>query len=88
MAEPSIPPGFDFTDPDRCVLGLPTEELAELRRTAPVWWSKQPRGTGGFDDDGYWREKKGRGHARRARIDTFLQHYLTVKLRDEVPALK
>jgi hypothetical protein len=38
-----------------------------------------------FDDDGYWREKKGRGHARRARIDTFLQHYLTVKLRDEVP---
>jgi hypothetical protein len=37
-----------------------------------------------FDDDGYWREKKGRGHARRARIDTFLQHYLTVKLRDEV----
>jgi len=38
-----------------------------------------------FDDDGYWRVKKGRGHARRARIDTFLQHYLTVKLRDEVP---
>ncbi len=38
-----------------------------------------------FDDDGYWREKKGRGHARRARIDTFLQHYLTVRLRDEVP---
>lgn len=38
-----------------------------------------------FDEDGYWREKKGRGHARRARIDTFLQHYLTVKLRDEVP---
>jgi hypothetical protein len=38
-----------------------------------------------FDEDGYWREKKGRGHARRARIDTFLQHYLTVKRRDEVP---
>jgi len=38
-----------------------------------------------FDDDGYWREKRGRGHARRARIDTFLQHYLTVKLDDEVP---
>jgi cholest-4-en-3-one 26-monooxygenase len=54
MAEPSIPPGFDFTDPDRCVQRLPTEELAELRRAAPVWWSQQPRGTGGFDDDGYW----------------------------------
>lgn len=38
-----------------------------------------------FDEDRYWRDKKGRGHARRALIDTFLQHYLTVKLRDEVP---
>lgn len=37
-----------------------------------------------FDEDAYWRVRKGRGHARRARIDTFLQHYLTVKLRDEV----
>jgi cholest-4-en-3-one 26-monooxygenase len=54
MAEPTIPPGFDFTDPDRCVQRLPAEELAELRHTAPVWWSKQPRGTGGFDDEGYW----------------------------------
>jgi cholest-4-en-3-one 26-monooxygenase len=54
MAEPAIPPGFDFTDPDRCVQRLPAGELAELRRTAPVWWSKQPRGTGGFDDEGYW----------------------------------
>lgn len=40
-----------------------------------------------FDDDaGYWRKLLGRGHARRARIDTFLQHYLTLKLRDEVAA--
>ncbi len=54
MAEPSIRPGFDFTDPDLCVQRLPAEELAELRRTAPVWWSQQPRGTGGFGDDGYW----------------------------------
>jgi cholest-4-en-3-one 26-monooxygenase len=54
MAEPAISPGFDFTDPDRCVQRLPAEELAELRHTAPVWWSKQPRGTGGFDDEGYW----------------------------------
>src|SRR3984957_20607043 len=54
MAEPTTPPGFDFTDPDRCVQRLPAEELAELRHTAPVWWSKQPRGTGGFDDEGYW----------------------------------
>ena len=54
MATPSIPPGFDFTDPDLCVQRVPAEELAELRRVAPVWWSQQPRGSGGFDDDGYW----------------------------------
>ena len=54
MATPDIPEGFDFTDPDLCVQRVPAEELAELRHTAPVWWSQQPRGTGGFDDDGYW----------------------------------
>ena len=54
MAEPSIPPGFDFTDPDLYRHRVPTEELAELRRTAPVWWNAQPRGASGFDDEGYW----------------------------------
>ncbi len=49
-----IPPGFDFTDPDLYVQRVPTEEFAELRRAAPVWWNQQPRGAGGFDDDGYW----------------------------------
>ena len=33
----------------------------------------------------YWRGSIGRGHARRARIDLFLQHYLTLKTRDDVP---
>jgi cholest-4-en-3-one 26-monooxygenase len=54
MAEPNIPPGFDFTDPDLCLHRVPAEELAELRRTAPVWWNSQRRGSSGFDDDGYW----------------------------------
>jgi cholest-4-en-3-one 26-monooxygenase len=54
MAEPSIPPGFDFTDPDLYASRLPTAEFAELRRAAPVWWNAQPRGASGFDDDGYW----------------------------------
>jgi cholest-4-en-3-one 26-monooxygenase len=26
----------------------------ELRRTAPVWWNAQRRGSAGFADDGYW----------------------------------
>jgi cholest-4-en-3-one 26-monooxygenase len=54
MAEPSIPPGFDFTDPELYVQRIPAEEFAELRRTAPVWWNQQPRGSSGFDDEGYW----------------------------------
>lgn len=33
----------------------------------------------------YWREEIGRGHAKRARIDIFLQNYLCLRIRDEVP---
>jgi cholest-4-en-3-one 26-monooxygenase len=54
LTVPSFPPGFDFTDPDLCVERLPVAELAELRRTAPVWWNAQPPGASGFDDGGYW----------------------------------
>jgi cholest-4-en-3-one 26-monooxygenase len=54
MAEPRIPPGFDFTDPDLYARRVPAAELAELRRSAPVWWNAQPRGASGFDDEGYW----------------------------------
>lgn len=39
-----------------------------------------------FDEEApYWRQELGRGHARRARIDTFLQHYLTLRKGDDVP---
>ena len=51
---PNLPPGFDFTDPDIHAERLPVEELAELRRTAPIWWNEQPVGVGGFDDGGFW----------------------------------
>ena len=54
MPNPSLPAGFDFTDPDLNRERLPIEELAELRRTAPIWWNAQPDGEGGFDDGGYW----------------------------------
>jgi cholest-4-en-3-one 26-monooxygenase len=55
MPNPNLPPGFDFTDPDICVERLPVDELAELRRIAPVWWNEQPIGkAGGFNDGGYW----------------------------------
>ncbi len=54
MTTPDIPPGFDFTDPDLYASRVPSEEFAELRRSAPVWWNAQRRGSAGFDDDGYW----------------------------------
>jgi cholest-4-en-3-one 26-monooxygenase len=45
-------PGYDFTDPDVLLRGIPVTEFAELRRTAPVWWNQQ--GESIFDDGGYW----------------------------------
>jgi cholest-4-en-3-one 26-monooxygenase len=54
MPTPKIPPGFDFTDPDIYAERLPVEELAEMRRSAPIWWNEQPYGAGGFDDGGFW----------------------------------
>jgi len=54
VAVPDIPPGFDFTDPELYTTRVPNEELAELRRAAPVWWVGQRRGSAGFDDEGYW----------------------------------
>jgi len=54
MPAPDLPPGFDFTDPDVYAERLPVDELAELRRTAPVWWNPQPHCAEAFGDKGYW----------------------------------
>lgn len=54
MVHPSLPAGFDFTDPEIYAERLPVEELKELRKTAPIWWQEQPDGVGGFNDGGYW----------------------------------
>src|SRR5246127_1992531 len=54
MLTPNLPAGFDFTDPDIYAERLPVDELAEMRRTAPIWWNEQPYGVGGFDDGGFW----------------------------------
>lgn len=44
--------GYDFTDPDVLLKGIPVTEFAQLRKTAPVWWNEQ--GESIFDDGGYW----------------------------------
>src|SRR5246127_1616239 len=55
VPSPNLPPGFDFTDPDIYTERLPTEEFAELRASAPIWWNEQAPGNGGgFHDGGFW----------------------------------
>lgn len=44
--------GYDFTDPEVLLRGIPVAEFAQLRKTAPVWWNEQPESI--FDDGGYW----------------------------------
>ena len=45
MPTPNLPPGFDFTDPDMYAERLPVEELAEMRKVAPIWWNEQDGAT-------------------------------------------
>ena len=54
MPSPDLPAGFDFTDPDIYADRLPIEELAHMRKVAPIWWNEQPKGVGAFGDGGYW----------------------------------
>jgi cholest-4-en-3-one 26-monooxygenase len=49
---PHLPKGYDFTDPDVLLKGIPVAEFAQLRKTAPVWWNEQKESI--FDDGGYW----------------------------------
>jgi len=56
-----------------------TLEDGDIEQLYKQYW--QP-----FDSNAsYWRHELGPGHAKRARIDLYLQHYLTLKKRDEVP---
>ena len=54
MSRSRLPKGFDLTDPSVLGQGRPDEDFAELRRSAPVSWIRQARGSSGFDDEGYW----------------------------------
>jgi cholest-4-en-3-one 26-monooxygenase len=55
-APPALPEGYDPTDPSINEVGLPFEEFAELRATAPVFWIEQtPEAYAGFENSpGYW----------------------------------
>ena len=82
MVAPSLPEGFDFTDPDLYSERVPLEEFAELRRTAPIWWNKQPFRKSGFEDEGYWvvtRHADVKEISRRS--DVFSSHENTAIIR-------
>jgi cholest-4-en-3-one 26-monooxygenase len=57
-----LPAGFDLTDPDLNLAGVPHEEFAALRRTAPVFWVEQvPEARAGMSEasgNGYWAVTK------------------------------
>ena len=85
MAEPNIPAGFDFTDPDMYLKRVPNEELAELRRVAPIWWNQQPRGASGIDDEGYWVVTKHKDVMEASRNDVFSTRENTAIIRHGAP---
>ncbi|MBU3061112.1 cytochrome P450 [Nocardia sp. NEAU-G5] len=54
LTAPNLPEGFDVTDPALWARRVPVEELAELRRSAPIWWNPQSPDVSGFHDEGFW----------------------------------
>ena len=58
----TLPVGFDFTDPDTNLAGVPHEEFAALRRSCPIFWVEQPEnaraGMSEASGSGYWAVTK------------------------------
>ncbi|MCZ4497581.1 MAG: Steroid C26-monooxygenase [Marmoricola sp.] len=56
MTITELPAGFDFTDPDTILKGIPHDEHALARQTSPVHWVEQPQGSrdGMEGGTGYW----------------------------------
>lgn len=56
MSTTALPAGFDPTDPDLYVTGVPHEHFLALRANAPVFWVEQPPESraGMLGDPGYW----------------------------------
>src|SRR5680860_1349916 len=49
-----VPAGYDLTNPDIYAEGVPRDEFAWLRRSAPVFWNVQSVKESSFDDGGLW----------------------------------
>ncbi len=69
--QPSLPQGFDPTDPALNEERIPYREFLELRRTAPVFWVEQPEESraGMTGGTGYWAVSKHADVAAVSRND-------------------
>ena len=86
MPTPNLPPGFDFTDPDIYAERLPIDELAHLRKVAPIWWQEQERGNLAFGDNGYWvvtKHKDVKEVSRRSDVFSSNKKTALPRYRDE-----
>ena len=85
VTSPHLPAGFDFTDPDIYAKRLPVEELAEMRKVAPIWWNEQPADVGGFGDGGYWvvtKHKDVKEVSRRSDVFSSLEKTALPRYKD------
>ncbi len=85
MPTPDLPAGFDFTDPDIYAERLPVDELAQMRKVAPIWWNPQPEGVGGFDDGGFWvvtKHKDVKEVSRRSDVFSSLEKTALPRYKD------
>lgn len=49
-----VPEGYDLTNPDIYAAGVPLDDYAWLRSSAPVFWNAQTQEESSFDDGGLW----------------------------------
>lgn len=62
MTTDILPDGFDLTDPDTNLVGVPHEKFTELRRASPIYWVEQTEaaraGMATEAGTGYWAVTK------------------------------
>ena len=88
-----LPAGFDFTDPDLNLEGVPHEQFAALRSAAPICWVEQvPEARAGMSQEsgtGYWALTK---HADVAAVSrntkVFSSHENAVIIRNPETATR
>src|ERR1700752_2825988 len=86
MPSPPLPPGFAFTAPDMYAERLPIDELAHMRKVAPIWWQEQQVGNLAFGDDGYWvvtKHKDVKEVSRRSDVFSSNRKTALPRYRDE-----